>query len=161
MQNTADLLPKIDSPSLPKNQLALPNYESADRQFVNLLEVEDLDKTVAAKPLLVSDFESAIAYAIQAAYQQEPGDEAAHRFLQRVLYRINRLKLFWYDDLRNYSNERSIYLRNIHDQIEAAWQAWESAQIDVKSLSAVEVRQALLERSAADLEPEPSADGLF
>ncbi|TAG33134.1 MAG: iron-containing redox enzyme family protein, partial [Oscillatoriales cyanobacterium] len=79
MQNTADLLPKIDSPSLPKKQPALPNYEAADRQFVNLLLVDDLDKTVAAKPLLVSDFESAIAVALRSAYQQPEGDEAAHR----------------------------------------------------------------------------------
>ena len=101
MQNTADLLPKIDSPTLPKKQPALPNYEAADRQFVNLLEVEDLDKTVAAKPLLVSDFESAIAFALRSAYEEDSDNEAAHRFLQRVLYRINRLNLFWYDDLRH------------------------------------------------------------
>ena len=100
MQNTLEILSSSESPSLPKNQPALPNYEAADRQFVNLLEVEDLDKTVAAKPLLVSDFESAIAVALRSAYQQPEGDEAAHRFLQRVLYRINRLNLFWYDDLR-------------------------------------------------------------
>jgi len=154
MQNTADLLPKIDSPSLPKNQLALPNYESADRQFVNLLEVEDLDKTVAAKPLLVSDFESAIAYAIQAAYQQEPGDEAAHRFLQRVLYRINRLNLFWYDDLRRYNNERSHYLRSVRDRIEEPWQQWEISQIDVAALQKLpDVKQALRDRAAADVDP--------
>ncbi|MEG4443071.1 iron-containing redox enzyme family protein [Microcoleus sp. AT9_B5] len=154
MQNTADLLPKIDSPSLSKKQLALPNYESADRQFVNLLEVDDLDKTVAAKPLLVSDFESAIAYAIQAAYQQEPGDEAAHCFLQRVLYRINRLNLFWYDDLRRYNNERSHYLRSVRDRIEEPWQQWETAQIDVAALQKLpDVKQALRDRAAADVDP--------
>ncbi|MEG4963167.1 MULTISPECIES: iron-containing redox enzyme family protein [unclassified Microcoleus] len=154
MQNTLEILPSSDSPSLPKKQPALPNYEAADRQFVNLLEVEDLDKTVATKPLLVSDFESAIAYAIQAAYQQEPGDEAAHRFLQRVLYRINRLNLFWYDDLRRYNNERSHYLRSVRDRIEEPWQQWEIAQIDVAGLQKLpDVKQALRDRAAADVDP--------
>ena len=153
MQNTADLLPKIDSPSLPKKQPTLPNYEVADRQFVNLLEVEDLDKTVAAKPLLVSDFESTIALAIRSAYQD--GDEAAHRFLQRVLYRINRLNLFWYDDLRRYNNERSHYLRSVRDRIESPWQEWELAQIDVANLQKLpDVKQALRDRAAADVDPE-------
>ncbi|PSB50580.1 hypothetical protein C7B67_13945 [filamentous cyanobacterium Phorm 6] len=155
MQNTLEILSSSESPSLTKKQPALPNYEAADRQFVNLLEVEDLDKTVAAKPLLVSDFESAIAYALQAAYQQEPGDEAAHRFLQRVLYRINRLNLFWYDDLRRYNNERSHYLRSVRDRIESPWQQWESAQIDVAALQNIEdVKQALRDRAAADVDPE-------
>ncbi|MEG5136097.1 MULTISPECIES: iron-containing redox enzyme family protein [unclassified Microcoleus] len=155
MQNTLEILSSSESPSLTKNQPALPNYEAADRQFVNLLEVDDLDKTVAAKPLLVSDFESAIAFALQAAYQQEPGDEAAHRFLQRVLYRINRLNFFWYDDLRRYNNERSHYLRGVRDRIESPWQQWESAQIDVAALQNIEdVKQALRDRAAADVDPE-------
>lgn len=153
MQNTADLLPKIDALSLSKKQPALPNYEAADRQFVNLLEVEDLDKTVAAKPLLVSELESAIALAIRSAYQDD--DEAAHRFLQRVLYRINRLNLFWYDDLRRYNNERSHYLRSVRDRIEEPWQQWEIAQIDVAGLQKLEdVKQALRDRAAADVDPE-------
>jgi hypothetical protein len=143
------------------DRLPTPDYEQAEKQFINLLAIEDLDKNLDTQTSIVSQFEKTLNTAITTAYQERSHADGAHLFLQRVLYRINRLKLFWYDDLRNYSNERSIYLRKIRDQIEAAWQAWESDQIDVKSLSAVEVRQALLERSAADLEPEPSADGLF
>ncbi len=155
MQNTLEILSSSESPSLPKNQPALPNYEAADRQFVNLLEVDDLDKTVAAKPLLVSDFESAIAEALRSAYQENSADEAAHRFLQRVLYRINRLNLFWYDDLRRYNNERSHYLRGVRDRIEESWQQWETAQIDVAALQNIEdVKQALRDRAAADVDPE-------
>ncbi|AFY82909.1 iron-containing redox enzyme family protein [Oscillatoria acuminata] len=154
MPNTIEIFPSSHSPSLSKKQSTLPNYEAAERQFVNLLEVEDLDKTVATKPLLVSDFENAIASAIQSAYQQEPGDEAAHRFLQRVLYRINRLNLFWYDDLRRYNNERSHYLRSMRDRIEEPWQQWEIAQIDVAALQKLtDVKQALCDRAAADVDP--------
>src|SRR4028118_1911489 len=106
MQNTIEILPSSDSRSLSKKQPVLPNYEAAERQFVDLLEVEDLDKTVATKPLLVSDFESAIAVALRSAYQEPNGSEAAHRFLQRVLYRINRLNLFWHDQLRRDNADR-------------------------------------------------------
>ena len=35
-----------------------------------------------------------------------------------------------YDDLRNYTNERSIWLANLRDRIEEQWQAWELEQLD-------------------------------
>ena len=35
-----------------------------------------------------------------------------------------------YDDLRNYSNERSIYLAKLRDTIEKPWQQWELDQVD-------------------------------
>ncbi len=35
-----------------------------------------------------------------------------------------------YDDLRNYSNERSIYLAKLRDMIEGPWQKWELEQVD-------------------------------
>ena len=154
MPNTIEILPSSDSRSLSKKQPVLPNYEAAERQFVDLLEVEDLDKTVATKPLLVSDFESAIAVALRSAYQEPNASEAAHSFLQRVLYRINRLNLFWYDDLRRYDNERSHYLRSVRDRIEEPWQQWELAQIDVAALQKLpDVKQALRDRAAADVDP--------
>jgi hypothetical protein len=96
-----------------------------------------------------------------AAYQQEPGDEAAHRFLQRILYRINRLKLFWYDDLRHYTNERSFYLQILRNQIETVWQQWELAQFDVASLQQLDAKQALIERAAADLNPILSEESRY
>ena len=49
-----------------------------------------------------------------------------------------------YDDLKNYSNERSLYLAQLRDSIEGPWQAWELSQIDVdalKALSLDEVRR--------------------
>ena len=47
-----------------------------------------------------------------------------------VLYRINRLKLFWFDDLSNYRNERSAYLRDLRERIEESWQTWELSHLD-------------------------------
>ncbi|MBD2538246.1 iron-containing redox enzyme family protein [Coleofasciculus sp. FACHB-SPT36] len=146
------------------SQRTATNYNESEQQFVKLLEMEDLDNKLAAQPELASDVESAIATAIEAAYKVGSGDEpveAAHLFLQRVLYRINRLKLFWYDDLRHYTNERSIWLQKVRNQIESAWQEWELAHFDVEALqklSPADVKQALSERGAADLDP-PLSEG--
>ena len=49
-----------------------------------------------------------------------------------------------YDDLKNYSNERSLFLAQLRDSIEGPWQAWELSQVDVdalKALSLDEVRR--------------------
>ncbi|MBW4576169.1 MAG: iron-containing redox enzyme family protein [Aphanothece sp. CMT-3BRIN-NPC111] len=144
-----------------ENQLTLTNYYEAEQQFIQLLELEDLDKKVTAQPELASYFEKAVSEAILKAFAVDINDDTAHRFLQRVLYRINRLKLFWYDDLRRYTNERSAYLRIIRDQIESAWQEWELAQVDVAALQTADVRQGLIDRVAVDVDPPISDDGLF
>jgi hypothetical protein len=78
-----------------------------------------------------------------------------------VLYRINRLKLFWYDDLHNYDSERSAYLHQLRDRIEQAWQAWELSVLDVAALSGENVGEALLRRAAYDVSPPPSTTGLY
>ena len=154
MYTTIDIFRKADSQTLLKTPIQAVNYEEAEQQFINLLDIEDLDEKVTAQPSLVSNFESAIAQAIQAAYKQPSGDDRAHRFLMRSLYRINRLKFFWYDDLRHYTNERSHYLRQVRDRIESPWQEWELAQIAVPALQALpDIKQALSDRCAADVNP--------
>lgn len=133
-----------------------PNYIEAEQQFIHLLKSENLDQQVNTQSELVSDFEAAIATALATAYAEDikaNEAEAAHLFLQRILYRINRLNLFWYDDLRHYKNERSYYLQQVRDRIEEVWQAWELAQIDVEQLRQLDAKQALIERSEADLNP--------
>lgn len=137
------------------------NYKEAEQQFVKLLEMEDLDQKVAENPELARVLEGAIATAIPAAYGSEIGDEKAHRFLQRVLYRINRLNLFWYDDLQRYVNERSPYLHGLRDRLESVWQQWELSKIDVAALQQQDAKQALLDRAAADLNPPLSADSCY
>ncbi|MBD1936801.1 iron-containing redox enzyme family protein [Microcoleus sp. FACHB-68] len=155
---------KLKPMSMPAIQLTAINYDQAEQEFIELLEMENLDKKVAAKPSIVSNFEKALTTAIKAAYGESAGDNSAHRFLHRVLYRINRLKLFWYDDLRRYTNERSAYLQTVRDQIEAAWQQWELAQLDVatlQQLNVAQVKQALLDRGDADLNPPLSEDSRY
>lgn len=145
----------------PTSQLTAANYDKAEQHFLHLLTMEDLDKALGTQPWLATDFETTLTAAIAAAYTCESSSNAAHRFLQRVLYRINRLKLFWYDDLRHYTNERSSYVRTVRDWIELAWQEWELSQIDVDALQQVDVKQALLDRVAVDLDPAPSEDSLY
>lgn len=132
-------------------------YKRAEQQFLTLLVTEDLDNNLNKHAVIVRDFENAVKTAIDAAYQNESEDKLAHRFLQRILYRINRLNLFWYDDLRQYMNERSLYLASCRNQIEAHWQKWELKQIDVAQLKTSDVSQALTERANADLDPPLSA----
>lgn len=150
-----------EAKSTPADQLAAINYDQAEQQFIDLLEMEDLDKNLDAQPTIASNFERALTEALTEAYEREFDSDAAHRFLQRVLYRINRLKLFWYDDLRRYTNERSAYLRHVRDRIETPWQQWELAQLDVAALQKVDVKQALIERGARDLDPPLSEDSRY
>ena len=136
-------------------------YNRAEQQFIQLLATENLDNILDVEAAKVNEFERILWKAIGAAYQNGCGDCEAHFFLQRILYRINRLKLFWYDDLRHYTNERSLYLCSCRHKIEAAWQDWELAQIGVVALQQLDVTQALIERTSADLDPLLSKDSRY
>jgi len=159
--NTIAIQSTIESLHTSTAQLTAKIYENAEQEFVHLLETEGLDKKIDAQPSLVSNFEKVLATALVEAYKQESSSDAANRFLQRVLYRINRLKLFWYDELRHYINERSLYLQKVRNQIEESWQEWELAQIDVAALQELDVNRALTERAAFDLNPPLSEDSKY
>ena len=141
--------------SLPSFQFF--NYDEAERQFSELLTLKDLDDQIKLQPKLIRVLEVAITIAIQDAYaQNSQSSELASRFLQRVLYRLNRLNLFWYDDLQNYENERSLYLQSLRDRLESHWQAWEVNQLgteETKRLDAESAKQGLIERADRDLNP--------
>lgn len=136
------------------NPIAL--YEQGEQQFNQLLTVADLDQHLSQYSERVSHFEAALHQALVSAYDQNPGCDAAHTFLQRILYRINRLNLFWYDDLSNYANERSYYLQKVRDRIESVWQNWELQTFDLpylQQLSLEELKTALTDRATVDLDP--------
>jgi hypothetical protein len=167
MQNT---ITKSFSPdaqaltSLPDQRV----FVQAEQQFVNLLDMDDLDGHLNRQPDLARDFEQVLDRAIAIAYRSaDAGSQgnAAHRFVQRVLYRINRLKFFWYDNLRHYTNERSPYLMSLRNRIEAVWQAWELSQMNLDALRSLQspeaVKQALSDRAAADLNPPLSEDSRY
>ncbi len=138
------------------------NFQDAERQFTHLLHLDDLEQQIAEKPVLKKSFEDALEYALSDALDGVECEPQVLLFLQRILYRINRLKLFWYDDLKNYANEGSHYLFGVQSRIELAWQDWESNQMDIQPLSTVvEVKNALRDKAAEDLDPKPSAEGLY
>jgi hypothetical protein len=116
--------------ALPLELAKLPDYVAAEQRFIQLLNLDDLDQRISQQPTLVEGFEAELVTALNAAYT-ELGDEPARLFLQRILYRINRLHLFWYDDLQHYKNERSYYLQWVRDRIESVWQEWEISHFDL------------------------------
>src|SRR5687767_7656577 len=88
-------------------------FGKAEVHFSALIVRDDLDQEILSCPAITRDFEQALDFALRNAFSSGPSTNDAHLFLQRVLYRINRLKFFWYDDLDNYKNERSDYLRQV------------------------------------------------
>jgi Iron-containing redox enzyme len=131
-------------------------YADAEQKFIQLITLDTLDQQIAANSKLTENVDQAIATALQTAYSNDAVSaerDAAHLFLQRILYHINRLNLFWYDDLHHYQNERSLYLQTVRDRIEAPWQDWELAQLDIAQLQQCDVKQALIDRGETDLDP--------
>ncbi len=196
MQSNLIMFPRIngEGENTQINDLPSNEYDCAEQRFIELLAVENLDRWLYLEPELASEillgdvspskvsreFENILATAIVAAYEgnletnlddenlsdRNFNNEAAHLFLQRILYRINRLYLFWYDDLHNYDNERSIYLQQIRDRIETAWQKWEIGQINLEvlcdeALRNLDVKQALINRVQDDLNPQISSGSRY
>jgi hypothetical protein len=141
--------------------LAEIDFHEVEEAFTHLLRHDDLDQHVSNTPECLEPFEHALGLAIAEAYQDRATSPNAQLFLQRILYRINRLKLFWYDDLENYANEDSAFLFSVRTKIDTAWQFWEARNIDIPSLKNLDIKTTLQERAARDLDPEPSQTGLF
>ena len=129
------------------------------------MKVDDLDQQVCSSPSIAREFEQALAFALRSVFASEAGNQPAHLFLQRVLYRINRLKFFWYDELSNYDNERSDYLRHVQLRIESAWEPWELSQLSQPASDPagkeLEVSDALRRRAAEDVAPSPSREAIY
>ncbi len=81
--------------------LADIDYRLAEEAFTHLLQHDDLDRYVSNTPECLELFEHVLGLALSEAYDDQSTSPSAQLFLQRILYRINRLKLFWYDDLEN------------------------------------------------------------
>ena len=144
------------------------DYIAAGKSFAELINTPFLDDKVRHPSPALRAFESGLEGALATVYQGGAGDvgrasthEKAHLFLQRVLYRINRLKLFWFDPLSNYDNERSVYLNKIRNRIEGAWQAWELGLLNLPAVRREDPCEGLVRRSACDLSPTASASQRF
>lgn len=153
------------------------DFRAAERALLSLLRTAELDEqlarfrseTVDATAVLTAAAEAAMgsAYGPQGD-SDAPEVHACHTFLQRLLYRINRLNHFWYDDLRNYENERSVFLLGLRDRVEGRWQRWElgraggvDGQAEFKGMSVEELCEAVRSRAAVDVAPPPGPAALF
>jgi hypothetical protein len=132
-------------------------YKQAEREFIVLIKSDDLDGRVLADPHIVKNFNENIHSALKKSLDDD--DESANLFVQRCLYKINRLKFFWDDDLKNYSNENSRFLFDLRSDIESKWSAWEEKQIVIDRPK--DVILGLRDRVQEDLNPELSEDGRF
>ena len=135
-------------------------FTNAIEQFEFLLVTDELDQKIETGALAAHEFENGLDYALASGYGDGSGDDETHLFLQRALYRINRLKFFWYDDLDHYKNERSEYLRRVRDRIESRWERWEMSQFAF-DVQGKDVAKALRDRAAADVAPPPSPEGIY
>jgi hypothetical protein len=137
-------------------------FAKAEAHFASLMEMDELDQRVFSAPAIAREFEQALAFALPSAFGSVAGNHPHHLFLQRVLYRINRLKFFWYDDLSNYKNERSDYLQRVQHRIESAWEPWELSKVASEgSRDKGDVSDGLRRRAAEDLAPSSSQEAIY
>jgi hypothetical protein len=137
-------------------------FAIAEEQFTELILLENLDQRVFSNPSIAREFEQALALALRSAFGNIAGNHSHFLFLQRVLYRLNRLKFFWYDDLSSYKNERSDYLLRVQHRIEAAWEPWELSQLPFgRGSHEGDVSDELRRRAAEDIDPAPSQEGIY
>jgi hypothetical protein len=142
-----------------KNSVVLDYaYHELEDEFLDLLNCDNLDQFVIQNPLKAEDFNAAVGECLYDAFENDAGYPDAHLFIQRLLYHINRLKIFWYDELGNYANENSTFLFSLHLKIENAWQAWERKKI--VWFNSGDPISTLQDRIKEDIQPVPSSDGL-
>jgi hypothetical protein len=140
----------------------LKYFAKAENDLIALMDMDDLDQQVLSNTAVACEFEQALAFALRSAFDNVPYDQPHHLFLHRVLYRINRLKFFWYDELSNYKNESSKYLREVQLRIESLWESWERSQLASASNPEKDnVADGLRIRAAEDLAPLPSPEGIY
>lgn len=145
----------------PRPQLLTGDYLRAERSLIPLIEEPGLEERLARWPWAGKSLTAVVRQAIELAFGRGPGAPEAHRFLQRTLYRINRLMLFWYDDLHAYENDRSPFLLDLRARIERAWQSWMMIGVDEQQQSSTAVVASLRQRFARDVSPPLSAAGLY
>ena len=136
-------------------------YSEAEDEFEQIIKKPDLDSAIKLSPDLMTNFEDALSFALVDIYRNNNECDRAHLFLQRVLYRINRLKLFWFDNLDNYTNEDSSALFSIRKKIETKWMEWELNHIETNLIDSLIYEKALNIRFKEDLNPLPNNDSFF
>lgn len=142
--------------------LSDPALHELEQQFWTLVRIPALDARARKRPDLIERFTRGLLQAVVRAWSVERprvDDEevAAERLLtQRVLYGINRLRLYWFDDPIHYDNERSFVLAAIAESIERAWQGWLRAQVPDEGLDTSDLAATLRAWSERDRGAAPT-----
>ncbi len=137
------------------------DFQEAEEQFDILLRFNDLDNRLDEVGSVRESFEEALEVAFAEAFGDEANPREPNLFLQRILYQINRLKLFWYDDLNEYANESSVYVASIRARIESMWQEHELKNVDYESIKGMPFQTTIRERVSEDLAPELNETGRY
>lgn len=134
------------------------DYSEAEGQLLELLANSTAE---LEKQNLVQGFEKIIDEAVAKAFpsivlsvdRRSCGSQLAQRFLQRVLYRLERAPLS--------NNEQLTALSACKSRIETVWQQWELTHFNLASLEKTEVMGAISDRMAEDVAPTLSETARF
>lgn len=141
----------------------VPVFE-ADQAFARLVRLPNLDDRVAHEPALIRPLSDWLDETLHRVWR--PGSDADAPALvsdrlacHRLLYGVNRLRLYWFDDPAHYVNEHSRVLHALAGRIEGAWQQWLNERLsaeDVKTQAPGALVRQWFER---DRVPVESVDG--
>lgn len=133
--------------------------QNTEKIFDQLLAIDNIDKEIYNDDKSVyNNFIDSLNKEIDGAYNLNNSE--SHLILQKIMYKINRLKLFWYDDLNNYKNESSMFINDIRNRIEADWQKWELSQLPLQKISEISnIEEYMVKMCMDDLEPKPASIG--
>lgn len=123
--------------------------------FINFLNTDNIDQIMYfSDNSTYKNFIIQLNEELNLAYNQENSyvNDESHLCLQKIMYRINRLKMFWLDNFSNYKNETSMFINDIRNRIEKRWQEWELSQLKVNEISNIkDIKSYLFDMCSNDL----------
>lgn len=131
--------------------------KNIEQKFIEFLNLDNIDQLMYfTERDVYYSFIQELNNELESAYTLN--NSQSHLFLQKIMYRINRLKLFWNDSLDNYKNESSMFINDIRNKIETRWQEWELSQLPVKEIASIKnTKQYITEICKKDLENKEAA----
>lgn len=131
--------------------------KNIEKDFIHLSEMDNVDELMYFQQRdTYNNFVNDLEKELNLAYRLN--DSESHLAMQKILYRINRLKLFWCDDLNNYKNESSMFINDIRNKIEKRWQEWELSQLPVQEISEIkDVKTYIFDMCEKDLNDKSAA----
>ncbi|HEY8515453.1 MAG TPA: iron-containing redox enzyme family protein [Candidatus Binatia bacterium] len=139
--------------------------ETAERVRA-LISTPDLDVRARRDSCIAGALQSDLAHESERAWSV-PDDvaddrtERARACVQRALYELNRLELYWFDDPGRYVNENSVTLARLHEALETPWQRWLLQRVPSDAVADDDPPEAIRTRAERDATPSDTADQRF